>query len=152
MDEGDGLRSAEQKLKEAIHGSMEEEDLKWKQRAKEEWLCNGGRNTRYYHACATQRKLRNKVEQIRDETGYLCTTQEEIEDAFVRYYRGLFTSSKPQNMERCISAIGSNVSAEMNARLTATFTKEELKWALDQRAPLKAPGPDGFTTDFYHKH
>ena len=40
----------------------------------------------------------------------------------------------------------------MNNNLTANFTIEEVKNALDQMAPNKAPGPDGFIVDFYQQH
>jgi hypothetical protein len=51
----------------------------------------------------------------------------EIEEAFVGYFRSLFTSTRPQNLEKCISAIESNITEEMNNKLLATFTKEEIK-------------------------
>jgi hypothetical protein len=114
-------------LKEEIHGIMEQEELKWKQCAKEEWLRNGDRNTKYYHACASQKRRRNTIEQIQDEEGHLYTETTAIDEAFVRYYRGLFTFAKPQNMEKCTSAISSKITDEMNDKLLATFTKEEVK-------------------------
>lgn len=39
----------------------------------------------------------------------------------------------------------------MNNKLPATFMAEEIKMALDQMAPCKAPGLDGFTIDFYQQ-
>jgi hypothetical protein len=92
------------------------------------------------------------VEKIRDEEGNICTDPNAIEAAFVRYYNGLFTLASPSNMEQCISALGGRVFDEMNMKLIATFTKEEIKQALDQMGPLKAPSPDGFTMSFYQKN
>ncbi|XP_059429070.1 uncharacterized protein LOC132162867 [Corylus avellana] len=40
----------------------------------------------------------------------------------------------------------------MNEFLLADFTKEEVKQALDQMAPSKTPGSDGFTAGVYQKH
>jgi hypothetical protein len=40
----------------------------------------------------------------------------------------------------------------MNNILTADFTREEVKNALDQMAPNKTPSPDGFTAGFYQQH
>jgi hypothetical protein len=42
-------------LNKELYDLLEQEDLKWKQRAKENWLRFGDRNTKYIHACATQR-------------------------------------------------------------------------------------------------
>jgi hypothetical protein len=55
-------------------------------------------------------------------------------------------------MEACTSSIVSNVSPLMNKNLLAEFTIEEVKNALTQMAPNKAPGPDGFTIGFYQQH
>ena len=44
------------------------------------------------------------------------------------------------------------VSAEMNDLLVAPYMKEEVKTALFQMFPTKAPGPDGFPAHFYHHH
>jgi hypothetical protein len=99
-----------------------------------------------------KKRRRNTVEQIRDEGGHLCTEIADIEAAFVGYYKGLLTSARPQNVDKCISAIGSIITDEMNDKLLATFTKEEVKQALDQMGHLKALGPDGFTASFYQQN
>jgi hypothetical protein len=43
LQKGDGLMDLkrERELKDEIHGLLEQQDLKWKQRAKEEWLLKG---------------------------------------------------------------------------------------------------------------
>lgn len=42
-------------LQDELHLLMEQEDVKWKQRAKENWLTNGDHNTKYFYACTNQR-------------------------------------------------------------------------------------------------
>ena len=44
------------------------------------------------------------------------------------------------------------VSAEMNDLLVAPYMKEEVKTALFQMFPTKAPGPDGFPAHFYQHY
>jgi len=60
---------AEAQIKDEIHELLEQEELKWKQRAKEDWLRYGDRNTKYIHACANQRKRVNQIDQIRNVAG-----------------------------------------------------------------------------------
>jgi hypothetical protein len=42
------------------------------------------------------------------------------------------------------------VTPEMNEKLMAVFTKEEISGALRQMLPNKAPGPDWFSAAFLH--
>jgi hypothetical protein len=72
-EKGDRDREEEAELESAIHNLMQQEEAKWKQWAKEDWLRNGDRNTRYFHACATQKKRRSVVEQVQDEVGQICS-------------------------------------------------------------------------------
>ena len=65
---------------------------------------------------------------------------------------GLFKSAKPTNEDLCTTAIGNEVTEEMNKNILAEFTNEEVKQALDQMAPSKSPGPDRFTAGFYQQH
>jgi hypothetical protein len=102
-------REKEKALRGKIDELLEQEELKWKQRAKEEWLKSGDRNTKYFHACATQRRKRNTIDQIHDGGGRLCRTVESIEEAFVNFYGELFTSARPTNMEACTASITSKV-------------------------------------------
>ena len=44
------------------------------------------------------------------------------------------------------------VSAEMNDLLVAPYMKEEVKTALFQMFPTKAPSPDGFPAHLYQHH
>jgi hypothetical protein len=144
-------KEEEVQLKNEIENLLEQEEVKWKQRAKEDWLRHGDRNTKYFHACATQKRRHKVVDQIRNAEDRLCSTPEAVEAAFVNYYTNLFTSTIPHNVESCIFAIDGKVTKEMNAKLIASFTVEEIKQALDQLAPFKAPGPDGFTVEFYQQ-
>jgi hypothetical protein len=72
--------------------------------------------------------------------------------AFVQYFEQLFSSAGLSNMEDCLSAVTARVPPEMNEKLAAVFTPEEVDQALAQMHPLKSPGPDGFGACFYQKH
>lgn len=43
-------------LQKDLHLLLDQKDLKWKQRAKRYWYRNGDQNTKYFHACANQRR------------------------------------------------------------------------------------------------
>jgi hypothetical protein len=52
-------------------------------------------------------------------------------------------------MELCTQVIQSLVTAPMNQRLIPEFIVTEVRLTFHQMTPFKAPGPDGFTADFY---
>jgi hypothetical protein len=66
-----------------LHRLLEMEDLKWKQRAKRNWFTQGDRNTKFFHAWATQRRRRNYIEKVRDGEGIQRSQSAEMERAFV---------------------------------------------------------------------
>lgn len=65
-------------LQKVLQVQMEQEELRWKQRAKVNWLSFGDRNSKFFHACANHRRKVNKISQISDERGDLWRSQEDI--------------------------------------------------------------------------
>jgi hypothetical protein len=59
---------------------------------------------------------------------------------FVQYFEQLFSSSGSSEMEECLSAVHARKSPEMNEKLAAIFSSDEVDQALDQMHLLKSPG------------
>jgi hypothetical protein len=71
----------------------------------------------------------------------------------MNYYKRLFGSSNQEGIslnENIIHDI-TQVSAEDNEMLTSPFTEKEVKEAIFEMKPNKAPGPDGFPAEFYQR-
>jgi hypothetical protein len=89
---------------------------------------------------------------IKDEGGRFCETKEDIEAAFIAYFSNLFKAGSDLDIEGCLGALDCKVTTEMNQLLLADITMEDITVALQQMAPLKAPGPNGYSTSFYHQN
>ena len=66
------------KLKRKISDLLVKEEKMWKQRSRALWLHEGDRNTRYFHSWATHRYQCNKICELRNQMGQMCTDEEEI--------------------------------------------------------------------------
>jgi hypothetical protein len=55
-------------------------------------------------------------------------------------------------MESVVSTVPAKVTAEMNDGLLKPFEEREVKEALFQMFPTKAPGPDGYPAHFFPRH
>jgi hypothetical protein len=125
--------------------------MKWRQRAKVDWLRFGYRNTKFFHASTTQRRKKYQIIKIQDERGTTWETPEAIKVAFVDYFTNLFMAGGGGNIKPCLQNISTKVTDGMNSDLLKAFTSEEVTQARQQMGPLKAPGPDGYPAGFFSK-
>ena len=84
-----------------------------------------------------------------DEHGRWQDDEVKVEDIVVDYFEKLFTSSSPEDFTDILSAIQPKVTTTMNKELTRTFTAQEIRVALKQMYPLKAPRLDGMPLIFF---
>jgi hypothetical protein len=102
----------ENRIKEELHVMLEQEEHKWKQRAKINWLQNGDRNTKFFNAYANQRKKRNQISKIIDKDGRLCSSKEDIEEAFISFRKELFTASQQREVKAYTISLDQKVSPQ----------------------------------------
>ncbi|XP_059458257.1 uncharacterized protein LOC132187840 [Corylus avellana] len=136
-------------LKLKANDLMEEEELKWQQRAKADWLKHGDKNSKFFHACASQRRRANKISSIIDDEGAICDQDDSVAAAFISYFKGILSTSCPTGLEEALEFLPRRITAKMNADLERDLTFEEVSTALSQMAPLKSPGPNGFPAGFF---
>ena len=92
--EDPGMQPNISRLKKEIEFLMEQEDVKWKQRAKQNWYQNGDQNTPFFHAWVDHRRRINHISSIVDEEGRCWKKKKEISRVFIAFYQHLFTSER----------------------------------------------------------
>jgi hypothetical protein len=138
-------------LQTKIDEILAREDIRWKQRAKQNGYRLGDHNTKYFHSWAKQRKTVNSISSIMDRDGRIWKKKCEISKAFLSYYEDLFTTQRPVGMEHCLLIVNNYVMDEMNGTLLQPFSRAEVEVALHSMHPLKSPGLDGISAGFYQQ-
>ncbi|XP_042969000.1 uncharacterized protein LOC122301671 [Carya illinoinensis] len=90
------------RVKEEVSLMLEKDDLRWRQRAKTNWYKLGDRNTKYFHACTNQRKKRNQIIEVENESNIRVRGFKEIEDTFRGYFVKLFQTTNPTRVSQGI--------------------------------------------------
>jgi hypothetical protein len=130
---------------------MNQEDMKWKQRAKQNWYLYGDCNTPFFHAWANHRRRINHIRSVVDEEGREWKEKKEIPKVFTEFYQKLFSMEGTLGVEECLESLEHRVSPTMNEALLKEFTMEEVDITLSQMHPLKSHGLDGFSACFYQR-
>lgn len=59
----------ENKLQGELKTILRQEELMWFQRSRVMWLADGDQNTKYYHLKTVNRRRKNKIITIKDDSG-----------------------------------------------------------------------------------
>lgn len=146
-----GLINLRRKLHDELEATLYQEELWWFQKSREEWICSGDRNTRYYHMATRIKRARNNISQLKDEQGNWVQDEDGMKRLCLDYFTMIFSQdahvAEPENYVANFPRIETAVWDYVNSE----FSPEEVRRAVNAMAPLKAPGPDGFHALFYQR-
>ncbi|XP_019173838.1 PREDICTED: uncharacterized protein LOC109169412 [Ipomoea nil] len=144
-----GLIKLELKLRKELETTLQQEELIWFQKSREDWICSGDRNTAFYHAATAIRKARAPVRALLDENGEWITQDEALKRHVRLFYKQLFTEDTERTIPVQYYANFPRLRPIDWAVFNRSVSKEEVHAALKDMKPFKAPGPDGFQAGFY---
>ncbi|KAL9665924.1 hypothetical protein QQ045_000245 [Rhodiola kirilowii] len=143
--------SEEQKLCAYRDEWLAREEFLWRQRSRVAWLKEGDRNTAFFHSKASHRRSVNKIQKLNFEGNEYTELPNIIKMTEVLFQR-LYSSDQvgeevDWNSE--LEVIPRVITEEMAAELLRPCTREEIKSAIFQMAPIKSPDVDGYPALFY---
>jgi hypothetical protein len=137
-------------LNAKIVSLLREEELKWYQRSKSQFILEGNSNTRYFHSVTNGRHRKKRIHTLVQDEGTI-EGLDNLKNYITNYYKNMFGAPEEGNFFMDESQIDDipQVSVEENNFLTAEYSEEEVRKTIFQMEHNKAPGPDDFPTEFY---
>lgn len=129
---------------------MQDEE-KWKQRAKRTWVKLGDKNTNYFHKIASMRKRKSNIDVVVQEDIQVIEHKQKAK-VFFDYFVGLIGTQHNQEMQFDYSQVyQSQPQMQQLHHLAQPITVQEVQETIAKMPANKAPGPDGYTGEFYKK-
>lgn len=116
------------------------------------WLEKGDRNNSYFHRVAKICHHKKKINALRDNAGNIFTSQDDIENCFLNFYKDLWSSSSSFNLAQTFQALLDDfpiLSPEDKIALTKPVSKGEVFRTFRSMPRGKSPGSDWLNVEFY---
>ncbi|OMO50810.1 reverse transcriptase [Corchorus capsularis] len=127
-----------------------QEETFWAQKSRVQWLQQGEKNTRFFHLSTICRRRRNRITMLRDGNGDWVTEIGPLQELVLSYFRDLYTEE--EEGKTMLEPLSQPVISSMDGiALAREISPCEVRTALFQTKPWKAPGVDGFQAGFYKK-
>lgn len=121
------------------------------QRAKQFWLRDGDKNTRFFDKFASTRKEHNKIKKLKDKHAKWKETNAEIQEVITEYFKDMFNSASTGMS--LPARVGLPIILELRSHfLVRPIADEEVKNAVFAMHSDKAPGVDGLNPGFYQAY
>ncbi|XP_057432499.1 uncharacterized protein LOC130725245 [Lotus japonicus] len=131
---------------------LKQEELMWYQKARDNRVKFGDRNTAYFHTQTVIRRKRNHIHQLKVGDGGWCSDVEVLKQEVQDFFTKLFAVDTSFQGAHLSHDRFPTLTDEAKASLVQPVTQEEVKEAFMSMKSYTAPGPDGFQPFFYKKY
>lgn len=128
------------------------EEAFWNMKSRVQWLKEGDKNTKFFHAKVMVRRKKNYLASIEDNTGVWREGDDAVCSVGKKYFEELFKSSNPPHLDPKFNCWAKRVSSVENGRLTREVALAEVEREVFGMNPGKAPRADGMTVAFFQDH
>uniref|UniRef100_J3LGX6 CCHC-type domain-containing protein n=1 Tax=Oryza brachyantha TaxID=4533 RepID=J3LGX6_ORYBR len=138
------------KIEKELDQVFELEELYWHKRSGEEWLLKGDKNTSYFHKIANGKRRKSLIHSL-VEDGRITEDEEDLSSHIVEFYKNLFRadSFSSIHMKENFWSESGIIPENMREEIDKPFEMKELDKVISQAKNNTAPGPDGFSIQFY---
>eukprot|EP00253_Pinus_taeda_P013888 PITA_13888 len=142
----------EKELTQQWHTRCKQEETLWKQKSRVLWLKEGEQNTKFFHRSAIDYRNANKILELKNSEGEILINHKDISDLLSNHFSNIAREpnvNREAAIQEITNAIPNSITGEQNWSLRKRITMEEVEEAVRSMPNDKAPGPDGFTINFY---
>jgi hypothetical protein len=129
---------------------LQEEEIKWNQRAKLKELLEGDSNTMYFQLITNRKHRKTRIFQPQ-HGDKIIEGDHALKEYITMYYKDLFGKLEPNSFwvdeSRVVGIM--QVSEEENNLLVRPFIVDEVREVVFQMEHNKSPGPNGFPIELY---
>ncbi len=137
-------------LKERYEELAVQEEIKWRQHSRVQWLKAGDSNTKFFHRHANCRQSVNHVSSLSDGNTTL-STHDDLAKYLFSFFGNHLGVAPPARSTINFQILYGDASPSFLSPLLVPITADEVKNAVFASAAEKAPGPDGFSMSFYQR-
>lgn len=145
------LLKLEKQLKTDLEMVLTQKASLWQQKAHCKWMCDGDRNTKFFHASTIIRRKSGLINMLKLRDDSRCNDPEVLQQIATEFYKDLFTKERPMDFGHIQQGLFYKMTKVEFDSLKANITNEEIHKAVLEMDPLKVLGIDRIHALFYQK-
>lgn len=88
------LEFLERELRKEYLNILNQEEMMWQQKSRNDWIVEGDRNTRFFHISTLARRKRNKINMLKDGDGKWIIGCKDLQDHIIDFFKNLFCGTE----------------------------------------------------------